>query len=60
MKDGRGKYVSELSENDTVVINFMVWERGRVSKRGKMSHRNNMSQYGKRDGMKQKGKMSQS
>jgi hypothetical protein len=37
-----------LGENDTTGINVTVWEGGWASKRGKMSHRDNMSQYGKR------------
>jgi hypothetical protein len=49
-----------LGENDTAGLNFTVLEEGCVSKRSKMSHRNNVSQYGKRSSMKQTEKMSQS
>ncbi len=49
-----------LGENDSSGLNVTVWEGGRVSKRGKMSHRDNMSQYEKTDIVKQMGKMSQS
>ncbi len=47
-----------LVENDTAVLNVIVWKEGRVSKSGKMSHRDKMSQYGERDDVKQTGKMS--
>jgi putative AlgH/UPF0301 family transcriptional regulator len=49
-----------LDENDTAGVNVKVWEGGPVSERGKMLHRDNMSQCGKRDVMKKAGKMSQS
>jgi hypothetical protein len=56
----RGEDVSVLGANDAAGLNVTVWELGRVSKRGKMSHRDNMSQDWKRNIMKQVGKMSQS
>jgi hypothetical protein len=40
---------SPLNENDSAGLNVTVWEERQVSKRGKMSHRGNMSQYGKRN-----------
>jgi hypothetical protein len=49
-----------LGENDVARLNVKVWEGGQVSKRGKMSHRENKSQYRKRDVVKQMGKLSQS
>jgi hypothetical protein len=49
-----------LDENDTAGVNVKIWEGGPVSERGKMLHRDNMSQCGKRDVMKKAGKMSQS
>jgi hypothetical protein len=45
-----------LGENDSAALNVTVWEGGQVSKKDKMSHRDNISQYGKRDVMKQMGK----
>jgi hypothetical protein len=60
-KEGReGETMCQpLGENDAAGLNVTVWEGGKVSKRCKMSHRENMSQYGKRDVVKQMGNVTE-
>jgi hypothetical protein len=43
MKGGKETMCQPLGENDAAGLNVTVWEGGQVSKRGKMSHRENMS-----------------
>jgi hypothetical protein len=47
-------------ENDSAGLSVTVCEGGRVSKKGKMSHRDNISQFGKTYVVKLMGKTSQS